>query len=57
MSILVTILIYCVVFAIAYWIVSILPIPATVAWLRTVLYILLGLIAIVLLLGLVGVHI
>ena len=56
-STLVTVLVLLIVFALAYWIVSILPLPAKIEWLRIALYIVLALIAIVVLLGLVGIHI
>jgi hypothetical protein len=62
MSILVTILIYILVFCLLYWLIQILPIPAgppgsPLPWIKTVLYIILVLAAIIVLLVFVGVHV
>ena len=57
MSILVTILIYVLIFILLYWLITILPIPAPIAWARIVLFALLVIAAIIALLQLIGVHV
>lgn len=54
MSLLFAILIWALVFAVLCWIVSILPLPPQPSFLRNVLYVLVGLFALVVLLNLVG---
>lgn len=53
----VTIIIYILVFALLYWLIGILPLPAPLAIVKTIMYIILVLAAIVVLLRLIGVHI
>ena len=57
MSILVTVFIYILVFCLLYWLISILPLPLAPPWIRTVLYVFLILVAIIVLLGFVGMHV
>jgi hypothetical protein len=57
MSILVTVFIYILVFCLLYWLISILPLPPAPPWIRTVLYVFLILVAIIVLLGFVGMHV
>ncbi len=54
MSTLLTLLVFLVVFAILFWIVGMIPLPAQPPWLRNVLYIALGLVLVVWLLDFVG---
>jgi hypothetical protein len=57
MTIIIKLLVYAVVFSLLYALITILPIPARLAWLRTVLIIVLILVAILVLLGLAGIPI
>lgn len=54
-SLLLTLLVFALVFSLAYWIISIIPIPPPMAILRTILYVILALIAISVLLDFTGI--
>lgn len=57
MSILITLVVYVLVFALLYWLITVLPFPPPLAIVKTILIILLVLVAVIALLKLVGVHV
>lgn len=54
MNVLVGLLVWVLILALLCWVVSLVPLPASPPWLRNILYIVVALIAIVLLLGVLG---
>lgn len=56
MSILITLLVYVLIFALIWWLISIIPFPPPIAQAKWVFYLVLVIVAIIVLLNLVGVH-
>jgi hypothetical protein len=56
MSILITLLVYVLVFCLIWWLISIVPFPPPIAQAKWVFYAVLVIVAIIVLLHLVGVH-
>ena len=56
MSILITLLVYVLIFALIWWLISIIPFPPPIAQAKWVFYVVLVVVAIIVLLQLVGIH-